>query len=157
MSAEINKQTAGGMRVGYIKDESGKLVRKWVKAGEEGENPDVLYQVASQFGDYIWTDEEHMDEAKDALLEKMLNTIRNLAKLDAFWIVKTAENYRKDAQNSPLCVAQGISVEEYIPQQAKEGKCTVALKLEFPQFNGFYKWNEAEKLRKQLDACCGHL
>lgn len=136
------------MRIGYIKDENGKLVRKWVKEGEEGKDPDVLYQVTSQFGDYIWTDDEHMAEAKAALLEQMLDTIRELAKLDEFWIVKREVNFRHDAQDNPV-------VEEFVPQEAKDGKCILAWKISFPQLDGYYKWDEAEKLSKQLQECCG--
>lgn len=142
------------MRIGYIKDEDGKLVRKWVKEGEEGKDPAVLYQVASQFGDYTWTDEEHMKEAKKALLEQMINTIFNLATLDAFWIVKTLDDFKNDAQNNPVREIQNISVEKFIPQEAKEGKCMLAWKIDFPQIQGYYKWDEAEKLRKQLSECC---
>ena len=146
------------MRLGYIKDENGKLVRKWVNEGEEGKDPEVLYQVTSQFGDYIWTDDEHMDEAKDVLLERMIDTIRNLAKLDEFWSVKREADFRHDAQDHPSLVMQpSLSVEDFVPQEAKDGKCTVAWKIELPQFGGYYEWNEAEKIRKQLDECCAHL
>ena len=139
------------MRLGYIKDENGKLVRKWIKEGEEGKDPNVLYQVHSQFGDYIWTDEEHMDEAKGAFLEQMINTIRQLAKIDQFWIVKREDDFRHDAQDHPAREIQGLSVEEFVPQEAKDGKCTLGWKIGFPQLDGYYQWDEAEKLRNQLD------
>ena len=142
------------MRLGYIKDENGNLVRKWIKNGEEGKDPAVLYQVASQFGDCTWTDDEHMEEAKKALLEQMIDTIRKLAKFDEFWIVKTLDDFKNDAKNHPVREMQGLSVEEFVPQEAKEGKCTLARKIDFPQFQGYYKWDEAEKLRKQLSECC---
>ena len=141
------------MRLGYIKDESGNLVRKWVKDGDEGKDPNVLYHVASQFGDYTWTDDEHMKEAKDALLEQMINTIRKLAEMDEFWIVKRYDDFLNAAQDHPAREIAGLSVEVFIPQEAKEGKCTLAWKINFPQFGGYYKWDEAEKIRNKLDEC----
>ncbi len=141
------------MRLGFIKDESGKLVRKWVKEGEEGKDPDVLHQVSSLFGDYIWTDEEHMEDAKEELLEGLFNAIRELAKNDKFWIVKREADWRNDAQNDPVREIQQLSVEEWIPQAAKEGKATVAWKIMFPTYDGYYTWEEAEQLQKELDAC----
>lgn len=145
------------MRLGYIKDESGKFVPKLVKEGEQGKDPNILYKVSTQFGGYLWTDEEHMDEAKNALLEQMINTIRNLARLDRFWIIKGEDDFRRDAQDHPAREIQGLSVEELVPQEAKEGKCTVALKFDLPQMDGYYQWDEAEKLREQLDECGAHL
>lgn len=139
------------MRIAYIKDENGKLVRKLVKEGEEGKNPDALYQVATQFGNYIWTDDEHLAEAKDALLERMIDMIRKLAAIDNFWIVKKEDDYRRDAQNNPLY--EYGPEEQFIPQEAKEGKCSVAWKIDFPQLGGYYKWDDAEKIRKQMDGC----
>lgn len=132
------------MRLGYIKDENGKLVRKWVKQGEEGKDPDVLYQVATQFGEYLWTDEEHMEEAKKALLESMFDCIRNLAKIDKFWIVKHVD------KNDPLSTLG-------CPMDNKDNAATVAWKISFPQMEGYFKWDEAEKLKKQLEECGGHL
>lgn len=40
-----------------------------------------------------------------------------------------------------------------IPQEAKEGKCSVAFRVSFPHMEGYYKWDEAEKIRKQMDGC----
>ena len=145
------------MRLGYIKNENGEYVRKWVKDGEEGKDPNVLYKVSSQFGDYVWTDDAHMDEAKDALLEQMISTLRNLAKINEFWLVKREDDFRRSAKDDPVREMQGLSVEEFIPQEAKEGKCIVAWRIDFPHLEAYYKWDEAEKLRKQLDECCGHL
>ena len=145
------------MRLGYIKDKNGKLVRKWVKDGEEGKDPNVLYQIESMFGDWIWTDDAHLDEAKACLLEQMIGTIREIAKLDDFWIVKREEDIRRDAEDDPARMMQGVSVEEFIPQEAREGKCILAWKIDFPQFAGYYSWSQAEKLKKQLQECCGQL
>ena len=140
-----------GLRIGYVKNEDGTLKRKWVQVGEEAKYPDVLFQVCSQFGDYIWTDEEHMDEAKDALLEQMINNIRKLAKVEQFWIVKKEDDFRHEAQDNPVREIRGESVEEFIPQEAKDGKCTLGWKISCPQLDGYYKWDEAEKIQKQLD------
>ena len=58
------------MRLGYIKDENGNLVRKFVREGEEN-IPEILFHVSALFGDYIWADEPFIEEAK----AKMLDTI----------------------------------------------------------------------------------
>ena len=145
------------MRLGFIKDENGNYIRKLVKDGEEGQDPNVLYKVSSQFGDYVWTDDANMDEAKDALLEQMISTLRKLAKIDEFWVVKREDDFRRSAKDDPVREVQGLSVEEFIPQEAKEGKCIVAWRINFPWLEAYYKWEEAEKLRKQLDECVVHL
>ena len=56
------------------------------------------------YGDYVQCTEDKIEEAKAELLEQMIDTIRELAKKDEFWIVKE-----------------------------KEGGCTVAWKAEFSQ------------------------
>lgn len=134
------------MKLGYIKDENGKLVPKWVKEGEE-KNPDVLFHVAAQFGDYTVTDEEHMVEAKEALLEQMFNTIRKLATKDEFWIVKKPSDFENE--KNPL-----LALGHDAPQWAKEGKILIAWKIGFPSLEGYYTYDDAEKIQKQLDECC---
>ena len=119
------------MRLGYIKDENGKLVHKWIQEGDEGKDPDVLYHVTPQFGDFVFTDDEHMDEAKKAFLEQMFNTIKNLAKLDEFWLVK------READSA-----------------STDAKCMLGWKISFPQLEGYYNWEEAEKINKKLGECC---
>lgn len=74
------------------------------------------------YGEYILTDEEHIQDAKDILLEILIDTIRALAKEDDFWIIKTAEDHR----NAPLSKILGV------PKEA-EGKGTVAWKIQIPQ------------------------
>lgn len=74
------------------------------------------------YGEYILTDEEHIQAAKDILLEILIDKIRELAKEDDFWIIKTAE----DHQNAPLSKILGV------PKEA-EGKATVAWKIQIPQ------------------------
>ena len=39
------------------------------------------------YGAYVWTDEAHIEEAKAVLLDRLIDTIRELAKRDDFWIV----------------------------------------------------------------------
>lgn len=41
-----------------------------------------------QYGNYAFTDKAHIQEVKDELLEGLIETIRELAKQDEFWIVK---------------------------------------------------------------------
>ena len=148
------------MRLGFVKDKNCKLIRKWVQDGEEGKDPNVLYQVDAMFGDYTWTDEEHMEEARDALLERMFTLIRNLAKMDEFWIVKTVDDMWNDFQNSILSDFHKLNREEWLgyqSQEAKDGKRTVGVKIEFPQMLGYHKWEDADKLRKQVEKCGDHL
>ena len=136
------------MRLGYIKDENGNLTRKWVKEGEDEKNPEVLFPVVAQFGDYIWTDEEHMQAAKATLLEDMIYTIRELAKNGKFWIVKGLSDF--ESEENPL-----FAMEHEIPQQAKDGKSLVAWKLHLPQMEGCYPKEVADQIQKELEACCG--
>lgn len=66
-----------------VKDENGKLVRKFVPY-DEGQNEPV-YAV---YGDYLKTDKDHIQEAKASLLENLFDVLRNLSEQDDFWIVK---------------------------------------------------------------------
>ena len=142
-------------RVGFVKDENGNLKHKLVAIGEEGKDPNILYQVGGPFGDDCWTDAEHMDEAKAAMLEKMIDTIRNLAKIDEFWIVKTEDDLWDEFKDS--INLQKLSKEEWCALRAQEGidgKCALGWKIEAPHLDGYYKWEEAEKLREKLEKCC---
>lgn len=144
-------------RLGFVKDENGNLKRKLVAIGEEWKDPNVLYQVGGPFGDCYWTDAEHMDEAKAAMLEKMIDAIRNLAKIDAFWIVKTEDDLWDEFKDSSINQMRKLSKEEWCELRAQEGidgKCALCWKIEAPQLDGYYKWEEAEKLREQLEKCC---
>ena len=147
-------ENSTSFRLGYVKDESGKLVRKLVKKGEEGKDPDVLYPVEAEFCNYVWTDDEHLDETKDALLEGMIESIRMLAKIDNFWHVKKEDDYLREILYNPLSeYMPEDQLASLIPQEAKEGKCSVAFRVSFPHMEGYYKWDEAEKIRKQMDGC----
>ena len=141
------------MRIGYIYDGNGTFERKWIQPGDEGKDPKVLYKTTSVFGDYIWSDEEHINDAKNVLLEQLLDTIRSLAKLDEFWIVKREDDYRLDAKDNPLREVQGLSVEEFIPQEAKERKCTIGWKIDIPQLECLYPWDESQEIEKKMQEC----
>lgn len=117
------------VRVGYVKGEDGKLEQKLLKNDEIGKDPNVLYQVASQLGDYIITDEESIERTKKELLDRMFKTIRKVAELDEFWIVK----------------------------ELAAGKVTVAWKIDIPQLQGYYTWERAEELTKLLDETMAYL
>lgn len=135
------------MRLGYVKDENGELIRKFIRDGED--DSEVLYRVVADFGDYLWTDEEHMEEAKEALLEHLFDAIRNLAKNDRFWLVKIRSDFEKDEAES-----FGLYL---VPQYAKEGKFTLGWRFHLPQMEDYYKRDEADEIQKQLDACMEHL
>lgn len=144
------------MRIGYIKDENGKLVRKFVKEDEVGKDPDVLFLVSAHLGDYTYADEDNIEEAKAALLENMFNAIRELAKNDKFWIVKTVDDRWNDFQNSVLSEMHKMTREEWLGhqyQEVKDGKLTIGCRIDFPEMEGYYTWEEAERLQKQYDAC----
>lgn len=130
------------MILGYIKDENGKFVHKFVEESEKN-NPDILFHVGATFGEYIWTDEEHIEQAKAALLEQMFDAIRDLAKLDSFWIVKAPSYW------NAFCHPDNLV--DPVPQAAKEGKTSIAWKINFPQMEGYYPWGVAEYLQKQID------
>lgn len=135
------------MRLGYIKDENGNFVRKFIKDGED--DSEVLYHVVAEFGEFAWVDEGHIQEAKDILLERMIESIRELAKRDDFWIVKRPSDF-ENSETESFGLFQ-------IPPEAKEGKCTVGLKFHLPQMEGYYKRDKADEMQNQLDACMKHL
>jgi hypothetical protein len=132
------------MRLGYIKDEYGNLVRKWIEEGQE-RNPEFLFFVGATFGDYIWTDEKHIEEAKENLLEQMISALRELAKNDEFWIVQSPSYWNNFSHQDNLV--------DPVPQEAKEGKSSVAWNIHLPQMAGYYPWDEAERLTKKIDEC----
>ena len=145
------------MRLGYIKDENGKLVRKFVTEKEYEENDEILYPANAMFGGYDFADAKNMQEVKEALLEKMIRTIRELAELDSFWIVRTVDDMWNGFQNSVLSEMHKLSKEEWLEQQrqeVKDGKGTVAWKMELPQMVQWCKRDEAEKIQKKLEEIC---
>ena len=78
-------------------DENKKFV---FKPAEEAPEPNW----SCVYGEYAHCDADHIERAKAVLLENMFDKIRELAKKDEFWIVKTTN-----------------------------GVLTVGLKVEFPQ------------------------
>lgn len=66
-------------------EESGKPVRKWTPAEDQGSHEPVECCV---YGDYVVADAEHIEEAKAVLLESMFHTIRTIAEKDNFWILR---------------------------------------------------------------------
>ena len=64
-------------------DENGKPVRKFVPCDEGQTEP--VYAV---YWDYLLTEKEDIQKAKDTLLESLFNCIRELSEEDEFWIVK---------------------------------------------------------------------
>ena len=44
-----------------------------------------------QYGNYVATDHNDIQKAKEAMLEDLIGTIRELAKKDEFWIVKNID------------------------------------------------------------------
>ena len=45
-----------------------------------------------QYGDYVKTEKDKVDKAKELLLEKAKQTLEEAAKDDGFWIIKTSES-----------------------------------------------------------------
>ena len=139
------------MRLGYVKDDNGKLVRKWFREGDD--DSDFLFPVVAEFGDYLWTDDDRMEEAKEHLLEHLFNAIRNLAKDDRFWLVKRLSDFEKDEAEYSSATISLFPV----PQEAKAGKCTLGWRLHLPQMEGYYKRDEADEYQKRLDECLVNL
>ena len=132
------------MFLGFTKDENGKLVSKFVKE-DDLHNPEYLFRAGAEFGDYIWTDEDHIEVAKETLLERMFDAIRKIAKLDEFWIVKRPSDF-ENSETESFGLFQ-------TPKEAKEGKCTVGVKFHLPQTEGYYPFEEREQIQKRFDEC----
>lgn len=64
----------------------GKTVRKWVPADKVPEPECHVY------GDYLKVKEADIPETKEVLLCQILNTIRDIAKNDKFWIIKKTDD-----------------------------------------------------------------
>ena len=71
------------------------------------------------YGGFVFTAEDEIENAKELLLEQMIDAIRELAKKDEFWIVKLAD------KNDPLSRPIGL------PEDIKAA--SVAWKIHFPQ------------------------
>ena len=68
-------------------EEKGKFV---FKPAEEAPEPNW----SCAYGDYVQCEEDEIKEAKAVLLEQMIDTVRELAKNDEFWIVKKVNGLR---------------------------------------------------------------
>lgn len=145
------------MYVGFEKTQNGEYKKKLVKTEDVGKDPDVFYKVASELGDYVVAKANGIEEAKELLLENMLNAIRSVAKMDEFWIVKRITDADYDAyRNSPLYQFQPKTKEEWIsdqPEELRNGGATVAIKIGLPQFDGYYSWEEAKSIEEKLAEC----
>ena len=64
-------------------DENGEPVRKFVPCDEGHTEPALAV-----YGDYLLTEKEDIQKAKDTLLESLFFVIRELSEQDEFWIVK---------------------------------------------------------------------
>ena len=63
--------------------------KKYVfKSAEEAPEANWLGGV---YGEYVWCKDGDIEEAKANLLEQMIDTIREVAQKDEFWIVKKAD------------------------------------------------------------------
>ena len=70
-------------KVIFVADENGKPVRKFVPMDDERPGPEY-----ANYGDYLITDAEHIQEAKEKLLEGMYEVLKKLSEKDEFWIVR---------------------------------------------------------------------
>ena len=132
----------------YMKDETGQMTMKFVPIEEAKQNPDYLLRVHAEIGDYSWTDEAHMEQTKEKLLEGMIDVIRSLAKHESFWIVKGLNEYKEDA----LTIPPGFNLGDGIPPEAKEGKVSVAWNVEFIGISGHFPYDEAMRRRALVES-----
>jgi hypothetical protein len=103
----------------------------------------------SQYGGYVWADADNLEKAKAELLEVMFNEIREIAKKDAFWIVKKVD------ANDPIGLIG-------CPTAYREKPYTVGWKVHFPQMEPEkdYKermkeeyWQTKRRYQKLHDMC----
>lgn len=141
-------------RFGYVKDENGELKRKYVSEEEHRENPEILYKVRAGYASYAIAHPGYIEEVKADLLEQMIETIRNLAKLDKFWEVTTLDDHWNNYKNGPMGEMHPMTKEEFIAlqsQEMKDGGVFVGWEFNLPNFEGIYKRDEADELNKKLD------
>ena len=132
----------------YMKNETGKMKMKFVPIEEAKQNPDYLLRVQAEIGDYSWTDEAHMEQTKEKLLEGMFDVIRSIAKHESFWIIKGLNEYKEDA----LTIPPGFIPGDGIPQEAKDGKVSVAWKADFTGISGRFPYDEAMRRRALVES-----
>ena len=119
MATEFNTQVGGGVyRLQFETDNQGyyKRMQEVARRCVDGK------PLGEQYGEFLWCKESDVQTAKELLLEGMIDTIRELAKREDFWIV----NHLKDHMGNPLFVA-GCPIDDV------EIACTVGWKIEIPQ------------------------
>lgn len=114
----------------FIPGENGNYVSKFMAEEEAAKNPDVRYQMEAVLGSYQLTDKEHIENTKAVLLDQLIDSIKELAKNDAFWIVKE----QSDHENN-------------------DGEYSVGWKVSFPQFERLYTKDEEKQIKNMLSAC----
>ena len=80
------------------------------------------------YGDTIFAQEDLIPKAKEVLLEQMIDTIRELAKQDNFWIVKRKEDFK----DYPIGIYSAY----------EDGEASVAWKIHIPQMEPEEDWQE---------------
>lgn len=88
--------------------------------------------VGCQYGDYVLANDGDIEKAKEFLLEKMFDAIKELAKKDEFWIVKHVN------KNNVLSVAG-------FPEPVNDNAVTVGWKAIFPQMEPEKDYKERMK------------
>ena len=75
-----------------------------------------------QYGDFLWCRSGEIEEVKPALLEQMIQTIKQLAENEKFWIVKTKEDFESEPVLDFGC-----------PKELQDDFASVGWKVAFPQ------------------------
>ena len=88
--------------------------------------------VGCQYGDYAFADADNLEKAKEDMLERMFDAIRELAKKDEFWIVKHID------PNNPIAAAG-------CPVEIRDHAVTVGWKAHFPQMEPEKDYKERMK------------
>ena len=138
------------MRIAETKQEDGTYKRVMVKDGDEGKDPNVLYQVTKEIADFAWAESGNIERVKEEMLERMIDKLRQASKIDEFWKIKTEEDFRKHAKTHPFRVMRGMSVEELVPQAAKDGKVCIICEMQMP-FCDRYRWEDFSRIQEQLN------
>lgn len=95
----------------------GKSVRKFVPYDEEAPEPEC-----HQYGGVMKVKEDQIQEAKEALLARLFDMLKEIAKDDKFWFVKRASDF----DNSILGRPAGFADDDV----------TVGYKIDLPQMYG---------------------
>ena len=94
----------------------------------------------STYGNYVMCSVDEIQEAKDALLEQMIDMIRELAKKDDFWEVTSMLNADKPGD---VTVAYKISIpHKEVAQEVVANNCEIAKHIESCEDCGFCSYGE---------------